>query len=66
MQWLRRLLSRTPTAAPPREAPDDAQRPDDADAMIAAGRDAHARVRRTLYDLSAAEVAAAREAGSDA
>lgn len=65
MQWLRRLLSRTPAAAPSREAPDDA-RTDDTDAMIAAGRDAHARVRRTLYDLDAAEVAAEREAGRNA
>lgn len=66
MQWLRRLLSRTPAAARPREAPDDARRPDDADAMIAAGREAHARVRRTLCDLDAAQVAAAREAESNA
>ncbi len=66
MRWLRRLLSRTPAAAPPREDPDATARADDADAMIAAGREAHARVRRTLCDLDAAQVAAAREAESNA
>lgn len=60
MQWLRRLLAR----APEPETPSEPQ--PEADSMIRRGREAHERVRRTLCDLDAAQVAAHREASDDA
>lgn len=64
MQWLRRLLARAPEPEPQPEAPPEPQ--PEADSMIRRGREAHERVRRTLCDLDAAQVAAHREASGDA
>ncbi len=64
MQWLRRLLARAPESEPEPQADPESQSA--ADSMIRRGREAHERVRRTLCDLDAAQVAAHREASGDA